>query len=140
MQKEKCMENENKKTEHVSYDEFKKTDIRIGTIREVEPVEGADKLLRCQIDFGMKMPDGGTMEPERDIRQIVSGIREYYPDFAGLVGKQVLYIVNLEPRTIRGAESHGMLMAVDGVEDAEGKRRPVFLVPEDPVDAGARVR
>jgi hypothetical protein len=75
------MENENKKTEHVSYDEFKKMDIRIGTIREVEPVEGADKLLRCQIDFGMKMPDGGTMEPERDIRQIVSGIREYYPDF-----------------------------------------------------------
>lgn len=109
---------------YVSYDEFKKMDMRVGTIKEVTPVEGADKLLKCMIDFG---------EPE--LRQIVSGIREYFPEFEKLVGKQVLYIVNLEPRTIRGVESRGMLMAVDGLDGA-----PVFLTPEVPVTPGTKVR
>ena len=108
--------------ETITYDEFKKMDIRIGTIKQVEPIEGTDKLLKCQIDFG---------EPE--LRQIVSGIREYYPEYESLVGKQVLYIVNLEPREIRGNMSHGMLMAV-------GNDKPIFLVPEKPVDAGSKVR
>jgi methionyl-tRNA synthetase len=108
----------------VSYDEFKKMDIRVGTIREVTPVEGADKLLKCMIDFG---------DPE--LRQIVSGIREFFPEYEQLVGKQVLYIVNLEPRTIRGVESNGMLMAVDGIDG-----KPVFLSPVVPVAPGAKVR
>ncbi len=114
-------------------------DMRIGTIRAVEPVEGTDKLLKCQIDFGCKdMPLIEGEEPcshEADIRQIVSGIREYFPEYEKLVGKQVLYIVNLEPRTIRGAESRGMLMAVDGKDGT-----PVFLTPEVEVLPGARVR
>jgi methionyl-tRNA synthetase len=71
----------------------------------------------------------------RDVRQIVSGIREFYPDYEKLVGKQLLYVTNLEPRTIRGVESHGMLMAVDGIDG-----NPVFLIPEIPVDAGSNVR
>ncbi len=154
--------------EYVIYDEFKKMDMRIGTIRAVEPVEGTDKLLKCQIDFGLKLvkketssPDSveqnlglkpisrekeigspdqpevqaGLGDTEPDIRQIVSGIREYFPEFEKLVGKQVLYIVNLEPRTIRGVESQGMLMAVDG---KDGK--PVFLTPEVEVNPGSRVR
>lgn len=108
--------------ETITYDEFKKMDIRIGTIKQVEPIEGTDKLLKCQIDFG-----------DSELRQIVSGIREYYPEYETLVGKQVLYIVNLEPREIRGNMSHGMLMAV-------GNDKPIFLVPETPVDAGSKVR
>ena len=108
--------------ETINYEQFKKMDIRIGTIKQVEPIEGTDKLLRCQIDFG---------EPE--LRQIVSGIREYYPEFETLIGKQVLYVVNLEPREIRGHVSHGMLMAV-------GDDKPIFLVPETPVAAGSKVR
>jgi methionyl-tRNA synthetase len=110
--------------EYITYEDFKKMDIRVGTISAVEPVEGTDKLLKCQVRFG-----------EDDVRQIVSGIREHYPEFEGLVGKQVLYIVNLEPRTIRGVESQGMLMAVDG---KDGK--PVFLTPEVEVDHGSKVR
>ena len=110
--------------DYVTYEEFKKMDMRVGTIRAVAAVEGADKLLKFQIDFGDAEP-----------RQIVSGIREFYPDFESLVGKQVLYIVNLEPRTIRGEVSNGMLMAVDG---SDGK--PVFLSPEVPVAPGAKVR
>lgn len=108
--------------EPITYEQFKKMDIRIGTIKQIEPIEGTDKLLRCQIDFG---------EPE--LCQIVSGIREYYPEFETLIGKQVLYIVNLEPREIRGHVSHGMLMAV-------GDDKPIFLVPESPVAAGSKVR
>lgn len=108
--------------ESITYDQFKKMDIRIGTIRNIEPIEGTDKLLKCQIDFG---------EPE--LRQIISGIREYYPEYEQLVGKQVLYVVNLEPREIRGHMSHGMLMAV-------GDDKPIFLVPETPVLPGSKVR
>ena len=116
--------------EYVTYEEFKKMDMRVGTIRAVEPVEGTDKLLKCQIDFGEKNEAGESVP-----RQIVSGIREYYPEFEKLVGKQVLYIVNLETRMIRGVESRGMLMAVDGKDG-----NPVFLTPEVEVNSGASVR
>jgi methionyl-tRNA synthetase len=116
--------------EYVTYDEFKKMDIRVGTIREVEPVPETDKLLRFQIDFNEKNEEGNNK-----LRQIVSGIHEFYPEYQQLIGKQVLYIVNLEPRMIKGIESNGMLMAVDG---ADG--RPVFLTPEVEVSAGSKVR
>ncbi len=122
--------------EYVTYDEFKKMDIRIGIIRHVEEIEGADKLLKFLIQFteelktqDLELPDG-TIVP---VRQILSGIREYYPGYQELIGKQVLYIVNLEPRTIRGLESHGMLLAV-------GDGAPIFLVPESPVAPGSAVR
>lgn len=116
--------------EYVKYDEFKKMDIRIGTIREVKPVPETDKLLSFQIDFGEVDEDGN-----KKLRQIISGIAEFYPNYEELIGKQVLYIINLEPRTIKGYESNGMLMAVDG---KEGK--PVFLVPDNTVNSGSKVR
>jgi len=116
--------------EYVSYEEFKKMDIRLGTIREVEPVPETDKLLRCQIDFNET-----DVEGNKKLRQIISGIHEHYPDPQVLIGKQVLYIVNLEPRKIKGFESNGMLMAVDGLDG-----RPVFLVPEVEVGVGSKVR
>lgn len=150
---------------YITYDDFKKLDMRVGTIKSVAAVEGADKLLVCQIDFGPLLAtpvetieesfDGnsdGVVEEnilsaaeeskidaaladqaQGGTRQIMSGIREYYPDYEQLVGKQVLYVVNLEPRTIRGHVSHGMLMAV-------GNDKPVFLVPEEPVEPGSQVR
>jgi methionyl-tRNA synthetase len=116
--------------EYVTYEEFKKMDIRLGTIREVEPVPETDKLLRFQIDFNEKDEEGNAK-----LRQIVSGIHEFYPEYEQLIGKQVLYIVNLEPRIIKGVESNGMLMAVDGTDG-----KPVFLVPEVSVTSGSRVR
>lgn len=116
--------------EYITYEEFKKMDIRVGTIREVEPVPETDKLLRCQIDFNEVDENGG-----KKLRQIISGIHEFYPDPSVLLGKQVLYIVNLAPRTIKGFESNGMLMAVDGLDG-----RPVFLVPEVEVNSGSKVR
>jgi len=114
----------------ISYEDFKKLDIRVGTIKEVEAVPDTDKLLRCQVDFN-EVDDTGA----RKLRQIVSGIHEFYPDISVLINKQVLYIVNLEPRTIKGHESNGMLMAVDGIDG-----KPVFLVPEVQVETGSKIR
>ena len=114
--------------DYVTYEEFKKMDMRVGTIRSVEAVEGADKLLKCMVEVGDADAEGNLI-----LRQIVSGIREYYPAYEQLIGRQVLYIVNLEPRIIRGVESHGMLMAV-------GDDVPIFLVPESPVPPGSKVR
>lgn len=123
--------------EYVSYEDFKKMDMRIGKICQIEPVPGTDKLLVCQIDFNEvdeegNLPDG---KAGKKLRQIVSGLREYFPDYEKLIGKQVLYIVNLEPRKIKGYESNGMLMAVDGLDG-----RPVFLVSEVSVGVGSKVR
>ena len=83
-----------------TYDEFCKLDIRLGTITAVAVVEDADKLLKLTVDLGEAVP-----------RQIVSGIRPYFPDPDVLVGKQCPFVVNLEPRMIRGLESQGMIMA-----------------------------
>lgn len=116
--------------EYIKFEDFKKMDIRVGTVRQVESIDGADKLLKCQIDFG-EVDESGN----RKLTQIISGIKEYYREYENLIGKQLLYIVNLEPRTIKGEVSNGMLMAVDGVDS-----KPVFLVPEVNVSPGARAK
>lgn len=92
--------------EQITYNDFAKLEIKIGTILNVDIVEDADKLLKLMVDVGEENP-----------RQIVSGIRIYFPDPQVLVGKQCPFIVNLEPRMIRGFESQGMIMAAseDGV-------------------------
>jgi len=141
---------------YVNYEDFKKMDMRLGLIKFVEPVEGTDKLLRFEIDFGAtevtlsltggpdesseslketEIPFGKEEYAGRDVRQIVSGIREFFPEYEELVGKYSLYILNLEPREIRGVMSHGMLMAVDDLES-----KPIFLGPQGEVKPGARVR
>lgn len=109
---------------YMTYEEFKKLDARVGHIKKVEEVEGADKLLRFEIDFG-----------EGQDRQIVSGIREFFPEYEQLVGKKALYVLNLAPREIKGVTSYGMLMAVDGIDG-----KPVFLIPEQEVNPGSKVR
>ena len=94
-------------------DDFKKIEMKIGTIKVAEYIEGADKLLRLEVDFGMKQvaAEDGSMKEEPDIRQILSGIREYYQP-EQLIGRQCPFITNLEPRTMRGLTSHGMILAV----------------------------
>lgn len=110
--------------EHISIDDFHKLEARIGTVLTAEPIEGSDKLIKFSLDFG---------EPEP--RQILSGIKQWYPNCDALIGKQVLFVINLLPRNMMGLESNGMLMAVDGEDGA-----PVFLIPEKKVLPGAKVR
>lgn len=88
--------------EIISYDVFSQVDIAIGRIESVEVVEGADKLLRLEVEVGEESP-----------RQVVSGIREYFEDPQVLVGKSCPFVLNLEPRTIRGLESQAMIFAAD---------------------------
>ena len=99
----------------VTYDDFAKLEIRIGTITTAEKVEGADKLLKLAVDFG------------NEARQIVSGIAEWYTP-ESLVGTQSPFITNLEPRTIRGIESQGMILAA-GTDEKAVLLRPVETLP-----------
>ncbi|HSE56950.1 MAG TPA: hypothetical protein VLB02_02615 [Candidatus Paceibacterota bacterium] len=110
--------------ETITIDDFKKIEARVGKVLVAEAVPDSDKLIRFELDFGGEQP-----------RQILSAIREWYPEPEKLIGKMLLFVINLEPRTIRGLESNGMLMAVDGSDGA-----PVFLIPEKEVVPGARVR
>lgn len=90
----------------INYEDFAKIEIRIGEVKSVDLIEGADKLLRCMVDVGDVDAEGNPLH-----RQILSGIREYIEDPASLVGKKFPYVVNLEPRVIRGHESAGMILA-----------------------------
>ena len=105
----------------ISREEFKKLDIRIGKILKAEKIEGADKLLRLEVDLGS------------EIRQIVAGIAQFYEP-ESLVGREVPVLANLEPRTLMGLESQGMLLAAD----SEGE--PVLLSPEREVPPGSIVK
>ena len=114
----------------ITFDEFKKAEIKVGTILSAEKVPEADKLIKLMIDLGPKQapvvavvaPEGETepvaseevQAPVQDIRQILSGIAEHYPDPSVLVGKQVPVLANLPTRTIRGYESQGMVLYAVG--------------------------
>jgi len=111
-------------TETISFGDFQKLDIRIGSIVKAEKAEGADKLMKMQVDFG------GLGK-----RQIVASIAEFYAP-EDLEGKQCPFVFNLEPKAFRGHESQGMIMAVD----VEGDRSDcVLLHPNKDVKPGARV-
>lgn len=107
--------------EIIKFEDFIKNEMRIGRIVSAEKVEGSPKLLKLEVDFGTEK------------RQIISGIaKAYEPDF--LVGKQALFIVNLEPREIMGLASNGMILCatVDGL--------PVILQPEKEVLPGTQIK
>ena len=108
--------------EEISYDDFAKLDIRIGTVIAAELVPETDKLIKCTIDFG-----------ELGMRTIVSGIAQWKKP-EELVGKQLPYIVNLAPRMLRGVESQGMLLA------AGDEAGVALIAPEREVPKGTKLK
>ncbi len=84
----------------ITYHDFARVEMKVGEILSAERVEGSEKLLRLMVDVGEEAP-----------RQILAGIRAWYPDPTALVGKRVPFVTNLQPRTIMGMESNGMLLA-----------------------------
>ena len=104
----------------VSFDDFCKVDIRVGKVLECEKVPKADKLLKFKIDDGM----GG--------RTIVSGIAKYYKP-EDLVGKEVCFIANFEPRKLKGIESQGMILSA---ENADGSLK---LLSSEGAEPGALI-
>ena len=112
----------------ITFDDFKKVEIRMGKVLSCEKVEGADKLLRLQVDFGEFQ------------RQIISGIAEsYQPE--ELAGKTLPFVVNLEYRKFKGEESQGMLVATtSNVAGARtGSDNVVLLEPNKEVSPGSEV-
>ena len=104
--------------ERISIDEFSKIEVKVGTILSAERVPETDKLLRLMVDLGEEAP-----------RQIVSGIA-LYTEPEALIGRQLSFVTNLEPRTIKGLESNGMLFAA-----GEGDTF-AFMVPDRVVPPG----
>lgn len=84
----------------ITFNDFQKVEIKIGTILSAEKVEGSEKLLKLSVDFGEPAP-----------RQVVSGIAKTFREPKKLVGKQFAFIANLEPRSIMGLESQAMILA-----------------------------
>ncbi|MEC5158747.1 methionine--tRNA ligase [Chryseobacterium sp. MP_3.2] len=107
--------------EEIQFDDFTKIDLRTATILTAEKVEKADKLLKFSVDTGV------------DVRTVVSGVAESFTP-EECVGKQVMILLNLAPRKIRGIESEGMLLLTN---DAEGKL--VFVTPDVQVENGVEI-
>ncbi|CVK16681.1 methionyl-tRNA synthetase [Apibacter mensalis] len=106
----------------ISFGDFEKIDLRIGTILEAKKVEKADKLLQIKVDIGV------------DVRTIVSGIAESFSP-EELIGKQVTVVLNLAPRKIRNIESQGMLLLT---QNSNGKFS--FITPDDIIENGSSVK
>lgn len=106
----------------ISFEEFKKLDLRVAKVIEAEGVKDSKNLLRLKIDLG------------EEKRQIIAGISQYYQP-ENLIGKEIVVIINLEPKTLFGLESHGMLLAA---EDGEQKE-PVLLIPDKEVPPGTKI-
>ena len=108
--------------ESIVFDDFTKLDIRVGTVLECEKVPKADKLLRFLLDDGLNK------------RTILSGIAAFYPNPEELIGKQVCFIANLEPRKLRGILSEGMILSA---ENADGSLS--LIEPSKEVKPGSQI-
>ena len=106
----------------ISFSALEAIDVRVGTIRSVEDVPKSDKLLRLTVDFGDHS------------RRILAGMKQERANPGEVVGRQALFVLNLEPRRMMGEVSEGMLFDLgyaDGVA-------PALAVPERPVPNGTR--
>lgn len=106
----------------IEYDDFAKLELRVATVLECKPHANADKLLVLQIDLGTEK------------RQICAGLRQHI-EAEQLVGKQIVVVANLAPRTMRGEVSQGMLLAT--TDATTGK--VIVVSPSEPVAAGSKV-
>lgn len=106
-------------TETIKFSDWQKLDLRVAEILEVEEIQGADKLYKLKIDLGT------------ETRILVAGLKSHYTK-QELEGKKCIIFCNLEPRTIRGIKSKGMILAVINDDKSEVK----LLQPDGVVEAG----
>ena len=112
-------------TETIKFVDWQKLDLCVGKILKAEDIESADKLYRLSVDLGKQLGK----------RTLVAGIKPYYTK-EQLKGKQCVIFTNLEPRTLKGIKSQGMLLA--SVNEDESK---VFLLqPDGKIEEGSKIR
>ena len=106
----------------INYDDFAKLDLQVATVVECRPHANADKLLVLQIDLGSEK------------RQICAGLRQHYPP-EQLIGKQIVVVANLAPRSMRGEISQGMLLAATD----PNTQRVIVVAPSEQAAPGSKV-
>jgi len=107
--------------ENINFEEFQKIDLRIAKVISAEKVKDSEKLLKLEIDIG------------KEKRQIIAGISKFYEP-KELIGREIVVVVNLEPRTLMGLESQGMVLA------ASDEGRSILLKPDKEVLPGTKIR
>lgn len=107
----------------IKFEDFAKLDLRVAKILKVEEIEGADKLLKLDLDVG-----------ELGKRTICAGIKQHY-DKDDLKGKKIIIIANLEPAMKKGVRSEGMLLAASD----ENHEKVILLVPDSDIEAGSKI-
>ena len=105
----------------ITIEDFAKIEFKIGTIVEAEEIEGSEKLLKLQVNFG-----------EESTRQVLSGIKQWYSP-EDLKNKQFVFVTNLEPRKMMGLESQAMILAADG-------DKPIPIILSAQVPNGTKLR
>jgi len=105
----------------INFEDFKKLDLRIGTIKKAEEIEDSNKLIKLKVDTGT------------DVRQLVAGIKKKY-SAEDLLERQVVILANLEPKEIFGIESQGMVLAANNGD------KIALLKPDKEVENGTEVR
>ncbi|MBU0959352.1 MAG: methionine--tRNA ligase subunit beta [Nanoarchaeota archaeon] len=108
--------------EEINFDDWSKLDLRVGVIKDIEDIPGADKLYKLNVDIGDKKIT------------LCSGLKEYYST-EELKGKKIVVFVNLSPRKMRGIESQGMLLAAV----SEDEKKVVLIRPKLDVSAGEKI-
>jgi len=111
----------------VEFSDWTKIDLRVAEIKEVEDIEGADKLYKITLNVGSEIGE----------RIICSGLKEFYSK-EELVGKKIIYFSNLQPRKMRGIESQGMLLAAV-TYDGDNEKEVILISPEKDIVLGSRV-
>ncbi|MGC9317672.1 MAG: methionine--tRNA ligase [Armatimonadota bacterium] len=113
---------EQKGEDMISFEDFQRMDLRIAKVLDADPVEGTDTLLKLVLDAGEEQP-----------RQVVAGLAEHFSP-RELIGEHLVLVANLEPATIRGVQSQGMILAA-------GEDEPLaMIVPDREVRPGEKVR
>jgi len=107
--------------ENVTFDHFKAMDLRVAQIKSCEDIEGADKIYKITIDMGEE-------------RIVVAGIKQFYTK-EELIGKKVVAVANMEPKTLRGVTSHGMLLAAS----TEDKSSLTLITVDKDIPNGSKV-
>jgi len=105
----------------ITYEDFKKLDLRVAKILEAERVENSEKLIKLQIDLG------------EEKRQIIAGIGKFYSP-EELINRKIIIVANLEPKSLMGLESNGMLLAASNDETIS------LLVPDQDIAPGSLVK